>query len=232
MKQKYFFILLLLFAIVVHIIGICEENFWMNVSGQALFVLVMLAYYYKRLPAENKNFQVLLLCAVTAFLASFFTDVWYFNQLILGLWLIAYFFLAREAIKNTEYEKGSRFTTFYFMVVVAVYGYLFSTHILEIEEKLSNNFQLSLYIIYYLNILFFAITALVYYLNSFSKKSVYFICLALSFIFADILRDLEVLYLPDLSIEIVESLIRFAALKMVFLFFVTGEKKLRLLHLV
>jgi hypothetical protein len=43
---------------------------------------------------------------------------------------------------------------------------------------------------------------------------------------------MEVFYFRDLSVEIVGSLIKFAALKLVFLFFITPEKKLRLLHLV
>lgn len=232
MKQKYLFTLLSVAAIVVTVIGIFEGIFWLKITGQAFFVLPMAGYYFKKLPSRNLNFYTLLLCVITASLISFFIDFWYFDQLILGLWLITYIALAREAMKYTEYAKGSRFTTFYFLVIVAVYSYLLSSHIMEIEQKLTNNFDLSLYIIYYLNILFIAITALVYYLNSFSRKSVYFICLTLSFIFADILRDMEVFYFPDLSIEIVQVLIRFAALKMVFLFFITPEKKLRLLHLV
>ena len=232
MKQKHLLTVLSGIAILVNVFGIYQENFWLRVSGQAFFILPLAAYYFKKLPYKNINFYVFLFCIITTSLIMFFGELWYFNQITLGLLLLAYIALAREAIKHTEYERGSKFTTFYFILIVAIYGYLLSNHILEIEEKLANNFELSFYIIYYLNILFIAIAALIYYLNSFSKKSVFFICLTLSFIFADILRDMEVFYFPDLSVEIVESLIRFAALKLVFLFFITPEKKLRLLHLV
>ena len=232
MKPKNVFAFLTIVAIVVNVIGIFEESFWLRTAGQAFFILPLVAYYYKQLPFKNLNFGGAFLCIVGTSVFSFFQGHWYFNELILGLWLLGYIFLAREAIKHIAYEKGSKFTSFYFVIIVVVYGYLLSSHILEIQEKLNNSYELSLYIIYYLNILFFAITGLVYYLNSFSKKSVYFICLTLSFIFADILRDMEVFYFRDLSVEVIDALIRFAALKMMFLFFVTPEKKLRLLHLV
>lgn len=69
-------------------------------------------------------------------------------------------------------------------------------------------------------------------LNSFSKKSVFFICLAITFIVVEVLKDMGLFYFKDVSVEIVGKLIKFAALKMVFLFFITKEKKLRLLNLV
>lgn len=174
-------------------------------------------------------FMVLALAATAL---SCIQEMWYIEQVKLGFWIGSYIFLAREAIKYTEYERGSKFTTLYFIAVIAVYVYLLSIHIIEIEPNVSSRFALSIYIIYYLNILFLATAALVYYLNSFSRKSVFFICLTLSFIFSDVLRDMEVFYFRDLSVEIVGSLIKFAAIKLVFLFFVTREKKLRLLHLV
>ncbi|MGB7785758.1 MAG: hypothetical protein WBL27_06635 [Salinimicrobium sp.] len=232
MKQKLFFAVCVVLAILVNLAGIFYENFWLRKVGEIAFFLPLIGYYRKELPFKQPNFLAFLLCVILASTLSFVGDIWYFDQISLGFWLGAYIFLVREAIKHTEYEKGSRFTTLYFVLVVAVYTYLLSLHILEIERNLGDTFDFLLYIIYYLNILIFAVTALIYYLNSFSRKSVFFICLALSFIFADVLRDMEIFYFRDLSVEIVGSLIRFAALKLAFLFFVTREKKLRLLHLV
>lgn len=232
MKQKYLFAFLVILAMAANVTGIFYENFWLSKAGDFLFIFPLIAYYYKDLPARNLNFYTFLLLIVTANALGFFRDVWYFNFIILGLWLASYVFLVREAIKHTEYEKGSRFMALYFVLVVAVYAYLLSLHIMELERSLSDGFEFSFYIVYYLNILILAVAALVYYLNSFSRKSVFFMCLAISFIFADVLRDMEVFYFADLSVEIVGSLIRFAGLKLAFLFFITREKKLRLLHLV
>lgn len=216
----------------VNLAGIVNDNFLLRKFGELLFFLPLLSYHFKSIPLKNLNFYIFLGTAILATLISLFGKIWYFEQVKLGLWMVSYIFLAREAITHTEYERGSKFTTLYFLVVIAVYVYLLWGHVIEIERNLGSDFAFWIYIIYYLNILFFAISALVYYLNSFSKKSVFFICLALSFIFSDVLRDMEVFYFRDLSVEIVATLIKFAAIKLVFLFFITPEKKLRLLHLV
>ena len=232
MKQKVILASLTITAMLVNVFGIVKEDFLFRKSGEILFFLPLILYYFKKIPFKNFNFLMFLGMALAATAVSFFERVWYFEEFKLGLWLVGYIFLAREAIKHTEYEKGNKFTNLYFIAVIAVYVYLLWVHVTEIERNVGNGFIFSFYIIYYLNILFIAIAALVFYLNSFSKKSVFFICLTLSFIFSDVLRDMEVFYFRDMSVEIVGSLIKFAALKLVFLFFITPEKKLRLLHLV
>lgn len=232
MKQKIVLVSLTIVAILINIAGIINENFWLRRGGEVLFFGSMALYYLKRIPVKNFNFLMFFLLALGATALSCIKDIGYFEQVKLGFWMGSYIFLAREAIKHTEYEKGSKFTSLYFVSIIAVYIYLLSIHVIEIEPNVGSTLALSIYIIYYLNILFLAIVALVYYLNSFSRKSVFFICFTLSFIFSDVLRDMEVFYFRDLSVEIVASLIKFAALKLVFLFFVTPEKKLRLLHLV
>ncbi len=232
MKQNFFLSILAYTAIFVSFAGIVYESFLLKKSGEILFFFPIVFYYYKKIPFKNFNFLMFLAMAMAATFISWAGKIWYFEQVKLGLWLISYIFLSREAIKHIAYEKGNRFTTLYFITVIAIYVYLFGVHIIEIERNLGNELSLWLYIIYYLNILFVGITALVYYLNSFSKKSVFFICLAISFIFSDVLRDMEVFYFRDLSVEITAALLKFAAIKLVFLFFITPEKKLRLFHLV
>ncbi len=232
MKQKYIFSFLVVLAIATNIYGIFNENFWLAESGEFLFLLPLVAYYYDKLPIGNVNFYAFIgLLAVGSFM-DFFRDLGMLQYISLGLIMGCYVFLVREAIKHTAYEKGSRFMALYFLVVVAIYTYLLSLHVMELERSVSDVFLFSYYILYYLNILVLAVVALIYYLNSFSRKSVFFMCLTISFIFADVFRDMEVFYFPDLSVEIVGSLIRFAAIKLAFLFFVTPEKKLRLLNLV
>lgn len=232
MKQKVVLASLTIAAILINVVGIINENFWLRRGGELLFFLPLAFYYLRRIPLKNFNFLMFILLALGATALAFIRDFGYFEQVRLGFWMGSYVFLAREAIKYTEYERGSKFTTLYFVSIIAVYVYLLSIHVIEIETTISSKLTFSIYIIYYLNILFLAIVALVYYLNSFSRKSVFFICLTLSFVFSDVLRDMEVFYFRDLSVDIVASLIKFAALKLVFLFFVTREKKLRLLHLV
>lgn len=232
MRQKYVFAFVAILALGANVCGILNENFWLKKASEALFIFPLIAYFYDRLPFRNINFLVFFAVFITAAVSSFLSDFWYFKEFSLGLWLGVYVFLVREAIKHTEHEKGSKFTSLYFVAIILVYIYFLSLHVLEIERSLNNELLLSFYIIYYLNILIFAGAALIYYLNSFSRKSVFFVSLTLAFIFSDVLRDMGIFYFRDISVELTASLIRFAAITLVFLFFITGEKKLRLLHLV
>ena len=232
MKLKFYLILLVSGAIALSIAGIYYENYFMEQAGKMIFVFPLFGYYYKRLPARNPNLYGFLICMLAAVFFTFFQNIWYFDQISMGLWMGSFIFLIREAVQTTQYRRGTGFMLLYFLFVVGVYGYLLSLHIVEIEANVTDNYLFSTYVIYYVNLLIFGVAALVYYLNSFSRKSVFFICLTLSFIFADVLRDMGVIYFKDLSVEIVGTLIKFAALKLVFLFFVTKEKKLRLLNLV
>jgi len=103
---------------------------------------------------------------------------------------------------------------------------------MEIKEFINSNLTFSIYILYYVNLLILGIIAFIYYLNSYSKKSMYFISLSLGIIFADILRDMGVFFPQDLSVEVAESIIRMGCAVFAVLFFVTKEKQLRLLNLI
>lgn len=232
MKEKYLFVLCAVVVVLANTIGIVQEDFWLKQLSQFFFFFSVTGFYFSRLSFRNFNFLIFFILFSTSGCVSFFANTWYFEQIGLGLLMAAYFFLVREAIKHTVHEKGSKFTTLYFLGIMGGYIYLLFLHISEIERSLDNSAVLSLYIVYYLNILVFAGAALIYYLNSFSRKAVFFVALTLGFVFSDVLREMELFYFRDLSVELASSLIRFAAIPLVFQFFVTPEKKLRLLHLV
>lgn len=232
MNLRFVFIILVVGAMVLSLTGIYQEDHFLEQAGNLLFIFPLLGYYFEKVPIKNVNFSGFMICFLLAGAMTFFNGIWYLNFVALGLWMGSFIFLSREAIQTTEYRKGKGFILLYFLLIVAAYGYLLSLHMVEIEASLSDNLLFSMYLIYYINLMFMAVTALIYYLNSFSRKSVFFICLTLSFIVSDVLRDMGVFYFRDLSVEIVGTLIKFAALKLVFLFFITKEKKLRLLNLI
>lgn len=232
MNSKALYIFLLIAATLVHIFAVYTEREVLTQMSQLFFLVPLIGYFSRRIPVQNFNFYTFLVFVALAELVTLMGRNWYFEHLSLGLWMIAIIFLVREALQFTEYTKGSRFMLLYFVLIVATYIYLFSLHILEIEENLADGILFSLYVIYYGNLLVLGIIALIYYLNSFSRKSVFFICLALSFILSDVLRDMKVFYFKDVSVEIAAGLLKFAALIFVFQFFSTKERKLRLLNLV
>ena len=232
MRLKIIYAFLVLITILSSVVSEVKSMGWWNQTSQIIFILLFFCLFFGKLSLGRSNFTGFLITSLCANITSFFGDSWFFSELTLGLWLGSFVFLVMEAIKFTKYNRRNRYLHLYFFVVVTIYTYLFSLHILEIRENLSNQVLFSMYLIYYLNLLILGVTALIYYLNSFSRKAVFFSCLALAFILSDVLRDMGIFYFRDLSVEIVGSLIRMAGIALAFLFFSTKEKKLRLLHLI
>ena len=232
MRIKIFYALLVLITILSNILSVIQSIVWWQQVSQIIFIVLLFYLFFDRITFKNPNFTGFILTSLGANITSFFGDTWFFYELTLLFWLSSFVFLVMEATKFTRYNRRNRYLHLYFFAVVAIYTYLFSLHILEIRENLSNEFLFSMYLIYYLNLLILGVTALIYYLNSFSRKAVFFSCLALAFILSDVLRDMGIFYFRDPSVEIVGSLIRMAGITLAFLFFITKEKKLRLLHLI
>ncbi|WP_232805913.1 hypothetical protein [Salegentibacter maritimus] len=120
----------------------------------------------------------------------------------------------------------------YFLLLISVNTYLLFIHVIELKDYMNNDLEFAVYILYYLNLLILGVVGLIYYLNSYSRKSVYFITLMLSFIFSDVLRDGAHFYLNDSAILITGNLLWFTGLIFCLLFFLTPERKLRLMNLV
>ena len=232
MRIKIIIAFLVLVTILTNVVSVVESISWWKQISQIVFILLLFFFFFGRLSLGKSNFTASFFTSLCANITSFFGDYWFFSEMTLGFWLSSFVFLVMEAIKFTQYNRRNRYLHLYFFVVVAIYTYLFSLHILEIKENLSNEVLFSMYLVYYLNLLILGVTALIYYLNSFSKKAVFFSCLALAFILSDVLRDMGIFYFRDLSVEIVGSLIRMAGITLTFLFFITKEKKLRLLNLI
>ena len=232
MRIKIIIAFLVLVTILTNVVSVVESISWWKQISQIVFILLLFFFFFGRLSLGKSNFTGFFFTSLCANITSFFGDYWFFSEMTLGFWLSSFVFLVMEAIKFTQYNRRNRYLHLYFFVVVAIYTYLFSLHILEIKENLSNEVLFSMYLVYYLNLLILGVTALIYYLNSFSKKAVFFSCLALAFILSDVLRDMGIFYFRDLSVEIVGSLIRMAGITLTFLFFITKEKKLRLLNLI
>ncbi|UJH91183.1 hypothetical protein LZ575_21705 [Antarcticibacterium sp. 1MA-6-2] len=180
----------------------------------------------------KKRFYLYLLFSILSYCARFFDPKLFSHEMSLVLMSVANTILITEAIKFTVVKNGSSFMMIYFFLVVGINGGLLGYHVIELNEYIKNDIVYSVYIFYYLNLLILGITAFIYYLNSYSRKSMFFISLALGLIFADVLRDMGIFYLKDLSIEITESLIRLGCAVFAASFFATKEKQLRLASMI
>ncbi len=232
MKVKYLCIFLIILTVFSGLTAIFYEIDWLQRLSCLFIIFPLFGYFFEKLSKQKKNFYGFFLSLIAANLALVIHEYWYFTHFAIGFWLIGFGFLIREAIQYIEYTRGSRWMQIYFVLVVGIYTYLLSMHFMEIHGSMKDGFQFFMYLLYYFNLLVLGIIALVYYLNSFSRKSVYFLCFIISLIFSNVLRDVGLFYFKDLSVEVVGALIRFAAFIFIFLFFTTKEKKLRLLNLI
>ncbi|GGG37276.1 hypothetical protein GCM10011532_21200 [Christiangramia forsetii] len=120
----------------------------------------------------------------------------------------------------------------FFFLLIGLNVYFVVQHIQELEIYMAGIIEFGVYSIYYINLLVLAIVALIYYLNSYSRKSVFFITLVMAIVVSDILRDMALFYFPDTSVLLMNNFLGMSAVILSFLFFATEEKKLRLINLV
>lgn len=232
MKLKYFCGFVGILAILSGIASSFYEVEWLRESSQIILIFSLFGYFFDDLQDTDINFYGFFIASLIASIADVFEELWYFSHVAIGFWMVCFWFLVREALQYTEYSKGSRLVRLYFILAVGAYAYLLSRHLMEIEKNFSDDLQLLMYLLYYFNLLALAVTALIYYLNSFSRKSVYFLSFVLALIFSNLLRDMVIFYSRDLSVEIAGLITKFASFVLIFLFFATKEKRLRLLNLV
>lgn len=232
MKVKNLGWSLLILTIFINIWAIFTEIFWLKNSTTILVFLLSLLLVLPHYKKFNKFLFIFLGFTVLSYCARFARGDWYSYEISLVFLTVAYIALIMEATKHIAIKNASNYMLLYFIAIVGVNGCLLGYHVLEIKEFITTSTAFSVYLLYYVNLLILGIIALIYYLNSYSRKSMLFISLALGIIFADVLRDMGVFYPKDFSVEVSESIIRSGAAVFAVLFFVTKEKQLRLLNMI
>lgn len=231
MSPFQYLLFLLLPLLGVNLYASVAEIDWLMQATQLLFIPVIFGIYLKQKKKPDFNAVFFLLLFFVAQIAEFFikSDSLRFS---LFFFIAAYIFLSREAVRNTQRETASMMMLLYFVLLILGITYLLLTHVMELESYISTNLEFAIYIVYYLNLLILGIVSLIYYLNSYSKKSTYFITLVLAFIFADVFRDTDHFYINDSAFLITGNLLWFTGLSFSLLFFLTPERKLRLVNLI
>lgn len=231
MKTSKLSLLALLPLLLVQIYAVMESQTWLSSLSGLLLFFPLLHGFCCEVKKSRLNFRAFVITAVLAGIFGFFQHkIGHFGMMVFSG--ISYLFLYLEALKFTERSAANRYIKIVFVILVILNVYFLVGHLEELKRKISDMGEMIFYVFYYLNLLVMALIALVYYLNSYSKKSVYFISLTLALLFADVFRDMALFYLPDASVEIIQSILRMAGLFMAFKFFTTSEKKLRLINLV
>ena len=213
------------------VMAVFSTWFWVVNIIYIVFLFTAVWMFRKKYKKFNTCLFIFLGFSGLAFLARIFETAWYFNQASLILFTVAYLVLIIESVKYIEMKNASNYMLVYFTLIVGINAYLLGLHVFDLRVHLSSSLEYVIYIVYYINLLILGVFGFIYYLNSYSKKAVYFVSLILALIFAEILRDMGVFYMQDPSVEITEAILRLAVALFAVLFFITKEKKLRLINM-
>jgi len=232
MKLKHFGWAILLLLILTNIWAIFTDASWLKNTTFLLYFICAVFLVIDKYKKFDRFMFSFLGFTLLSYLVRYLEGDYYSHEISLIFLSAANLFLIVYATKFIEIKNASIYMLLYFIIIVGINGGLLGYHVMEIKDYINSNLTFSIYILYYVNLLILGIIAFIYYLNSYSKKSMYFISLALGIIFADILRDMGVFFPQDLSVEVAESIIRMGCAVFAVLFFVTKEKQLRLLNLI
>lgn len=232
MKIKTFGWTILILLILSNIWAKLTEMYWVENTTYILFFIAAILLVQDKYKKFNRPMYLFLIFTILSYLARSFEGDGYSYEISLVLLSIVNIILIRAAVKHIEIKNASHLMMLFFLVIVGLNAALLGYHVWGIKDHIHDTAVLSIYILYYFNLLILGIVAFIYYLNSYSRKSVYFISLALGIIFADILRDMGVFFPEDISVDIAESIIRLGCAIFAVWFFVTKEKQLRLLNMI
>lgn len=231
MKRKFRFITAFVCLTILDVMAVFSTRFWLVNIIYIIFLFTAVWMFLEKYKKFNSNLYIFLGFSGLAFMARIFETTWYFNQVSLLLLTIAYLALILESVKHLEIKNVSNYMLLYFTLIVGINGYLLGIHVFDMRVYLSSGLDYGIYVVYYINLLILGVFGFIYYLNSYSKKAVFFVSLILALIFAEVLRDMGVFYLQDPSVEISEGILRMAVALFAVLFFTTKEKKLRLINM-
>lgn len=226
--------ILVLFSVPVLFINLYAQAYnlgWLASFTNLIVYLPLIFGFCRKLELKNLNvLAFFFLSAIAAFFSIFQEQSIFWFAAIFSKKL-SYVFIAREAFKHFKVEIGSKYMLMIFFILIGVNVYFVLEHLNELQSYLGGISEFTLYTMYYLSLFGISLVALLYYMNSYSRKSVYFISLVMALVISDILGDMAFFYLPDTSVLFLISLLHFAAIFLAFQFFVTEEKKLRLMNL-
>ncbi len=232
MKLRFLCTIIFISLFFLNIYALYFNIFWLSIASHIGFFIAAFMLFSEKAKSCSLNFFLFFTLTITSYFLRSYSELWYCEELSLITQAVGYLALMIEAVKFFKIKIGSPVMLIYFFAIIGLNTYLLLIHVFELEPYFSNSITFLVVGFYYINLAILGVIAFLYYLNSYSKKSMFFISLVLSIVFADIFRDMGVFYFKDISVEVAESIIRIGSAIFVVLFFITKEKKLQLINFV
>ncbi len=165
---------------------------------QFVFKLLLLCAFLLHRKAEKRTtfYLFLSLLLITDILAYFVAEVNFFFVVPMGVIFFAcYVLLIRDAYKQFKVQDARNVFGFYYLFVILVNGALLTLHLVNLYGYLEDQILMYVGQVFYNIVLYLIIVvSLAYYLNSYSKKSMYFLIGTLCFVGSDILASALLFY--------------------------------------
>ncbi len=219
-------------ALLINFWSLLANIFWLENTSYILFFLFAFLLKFSGRSSLKMAFYLFTGFTVASYMLKY-GDTHFFSREFSMIFLsMAHTVLLIEGLKYIVIKNGGYLMLLYFFGIVGLNGSLLGYHLIELYEFIPGNVVYSIYLLYYLILLLLGIVSFIYYLNSYSKRSMFFVSLVVGLIFADVLRDMGVFYLRDVSVEIIETIIRLGCAVFAVHFFSTKEKPLRFYQMI
>ncbi|RMB56143.1 hypothetical protein EAX61_15780 [Dokdonia sinensis] len=193
-----------------------------------LFKLVLLCTFlhYKEVQDKNAFYTFFGLLLLTDVLALFVAEVNNYFLVPIGIiFFVCYILLLRDAYRQFKIQDPRNVVAFYYLFVILINAVLVILHLINLYGYMEG--QLAIFIgqvFYNIALYFMIVLSLAYYLNSYSKKSMYFLIASLSFVCSDILVSAFLFYNIQESIISFHTFLSMIGYVFFFNYFFTAEK--------
>tara|TARA_R110001632_G_scaffold58812_2_gene143209 strand:+ start:231 stop:995 length:765 start_codon:yes stop_codon:yes gene_type:complete len=203
------------------------DDYYISAVARIVFKLLLLAVFLSSKKVQNKTifysfFGLLLLSDVI----SMFFEVSSLVIVAIGVVFFAgYLLLLKDSFRQYKIRDVRNVVAIYYFFVIAINAVLMVFHLYNLYNYMEESPLIYMGQVFYNSVLYLmVINALAYYLNSYSKKSMFFLIGALAFVCSDILVSAYYFYNIKEDLILIHTVLSMIGYLFFFNYFFTAEK--------
>lgn len=203
------------------------EDYYLTAILRVVFKLLLLAIFITHKKVQNKQifysfFGILLLSDI---LSIFFYVSSYVLVAIGTVFFAGYILLLKDSFSQYKIRDLRNVVAIYYLFVIAINALLMVFHLYNLYNYMEETPLIFMGQVFYNIVLYLmVINALAYYLNSYSKKSMFFLIGTLAFVFSDILVSAYYFYNIKEDLILIHTVLSMIGYLFFFNYFFTPEK--------
>ena len=203
------------------------ENYYLSAIARIVFKLLLFAVFLSSKKIQNKPifysfFGLLLLSDI---LSMFFEVSPLVIVVIGGVFFVGYLLLLKDSFSQYKIRDLRNVVAIYYFFVIAINAVLMVFHLYNLYNYMEETPLIYMGQVFYNVVLYLmVINALAYYLNSYSKKSMFFMIGSLAFVCSDILVSAYYFYNIKEDLILIHTVLSMIGYLFFFNYFFTAEK--------